>query len=167
VKWSPLVDADLDEEARRRMPDSTGVLGPTTRAPTPPVRRRTKRTALRACVAVAAVLALLTAAVSLAVGRGADETAIRETQSSPPVTSAKAVPPLPLRWKRVPGATYYNVIIWRDGKRVLDYWPHRAVVRVPRATLRPGQYMWFVYPGFGSERARRFGELAKRGTFSL
>lgn len=117
-------------------------------------------------VAAAAFLALITTPGAVMGDSSANEAQVAPRPAlSEPSSAAKAV--LPLHWKRVPRATYYNVIIWRDGERVLDYWPHRAVVRVPREKLQSGAYLWFVYPGFGSERARRFGELAKSGAFSL
>jgi hypothetical protein len=76
-----------------------------------------------------------------------------------------------LRWNAVAGATYYNLILWRDGTRILDLWPTtpRAVVPTtsvnhgPRSRLSPGRYLWFVYPGFGPKPARHYGALAGSG----
>jgi hypothetical protein len=65
-------------------------------------------------------------------------------------------------WSAVRGASYYDLVLWRDGRRVLDLWP-----RTPRqalATLVPGRYLWFAYPGFGSRAAGRFGPLAASGS---
>jgi hypothetical protein len=76
-----------------------------------------------------------------------------------------------LQWKAVAGATYYNLVLWRDGKRILDLWPtsprvvvHGASVNYgPRARLSPGRYLWFEYPGFGTKPARHYGALAGSG----
>jgi hypothetical protein len=76
-----------------------------------------------------------------------------------------------LRWNAVAGATYYNLVLWRDGKRVLDLWPTSPRVVVPttlvkhgpQARLSPGRYLWFVYPGFGAKPARHYGALAESG----
>jgi hypothetical protein len=76
-----------------------------------------------------------------------------------------------LRWNPVAGATYYNLVLWRDGKRILDLWPSTPRVVVPSTSvdyapqrrLSPGRYVWFVYPGFGAKRARQYGALAGTG----
>lgn len=65
-------------------------------------------------------------------------------------------------WPAVRGAAYYDLVLWQDGRRVLDLWP-----RTPRqalARLTPGRYLWFAYPGFGPRAAGRFGPLAGSGT---
>jgi hypothetical protein len=76
-----------------------------------------------------------------------------------------------LHWQPVAKATYYNVVLWHDGKRVLDLWPTsaRVVMRTTfvnhgsQSRLSPGRYLWFVYPGFGPKPAERYGELAGSG----
>jgi hypothetical protein len=76
-----------------------------------------------------------------------------------------------LRWNAVANATYYNVVLWRDGKRSVDLWPTspRVVLpatpvnRGPQARLSPGRYLWFAYPGFGAKSSRRYGALAGSG----
>jgi hypothetical protein len=80
-----------------------------------------------------------------------------------------------LRWTTIAGATYYNVVLWRDGKRVLDLWPSSPQVAVPssfvhhgsRIRLSPGRYLWFVYPGFGAKASQRYGELAGTGVLVI
>jgi hypothetical protein len=74
-------------------------------------------------------------------------------------------------WKSVSGATYYNLILWLDGKRVLDLWPASSRALVPKRVsyrgahhrLQPGRYLWFVYPGYGSKASRKYGKLAWTG----
>jgi hypothetical protein len=76
-----------------------------------------------------------------------------------------------LRWNAVAGATYYNVVLWRNGKRVLDLWPTSPRVVVPTTSVKrelqprlsPGSYLWFAYPGYGAKPAHRYGALAATG----
>jgi hypothetical protein len=76
-----------------------------------------------------------------------------------------------LRWDAVTDATYYNVVLWHDGKRFLDLWPVAPTVDLStaqvnhgsQARLSPGRYLWFVYPGFGAKSSRRYGALAASG----
>jgi hypothetical protein len=76
-----------------------------------------------------------------------------------------------IRWTQVPGATYYNLVLWREGERVLDLWPTSARARLPRSGsagradrgLSPGRYLWFVYPGFGAKASQHYGALAGSG----
>ena len=76
-----------------------------------------------------------------------------------------------LRWNAVKGATYYNLVLWRDGKRVLDLWPTSSQAVLPstwsyrgiRDRLLPGRYLWFVYPGIGAKASRHYGALAGSG----
>jgi hypothetical protein len=73
-------------------------------------------------------------------------------------------PPL-LRWTAVRGARYYNVQLFRDGRKVLSTWPREPRLRLPatwrfagaRRALDPGRYRWYVWPGFGDRALRRFG----------
>jgi hypothetical protein len=90
-----------------------------------------------------------------------------------PVSSAHAIggrASRRLRWNAVVGATYYNVVLWRNGKRVLDLWPASPRVVVPTSVkhglqprLSPGRYLWFAYPGYGAKPAHRYGALAATG----
>jgi len=76
-------------------------------------------------------------------------------------------------WDPVPDATYYNLVLWRDGERVLDLWPTSSHAVVPNnwsrdgveGRLLPGRYLWFVYPGFGAKASRQYGKLAGNGSF--
>jgi hypothetical protein len=76
-----------------------------------------------------------------------------------------------LRWDAVTGATYYNLVLWRHGKRVLDLWPTSPQADLPSAWsyhgiqdgLVPGRYLWFVYPGLGAKAAQKYGALAGSG----
>jgi hypothetical protein len=82
-------------------------------------------------------------------------------------------PPL-LVWTEVRGATYYNVILVR-GRRVFSAWPVQSRLKLPpawtyhgrRYKLRPGTYSWFVWPGYGTLSAGRFGKLLGGSTFTF
>ena len=85
--------------------------------------------------------------------------------------SAADAPAHVVTWKKVSGATYYDLILWRDGKRVLDLWPASSHALVPKRVsyrgahhrLQPGRYLWFVYPGYGPRASHKYGELAGTG----
>jgi hypothetical protein len=77
-----------------------------------------------------------------------------------------------LSWHAVKGASYYNVVIWRGHRRVLDLWPSTNRVLVPRTwsrrgargSLSAGRYLWFAYPGMGSRASGRYGTQVQSGT---
>ena len=82
----------------------------------------------------------------------------------PPDRAVRAVP-AGVSWPAVRGAAYYDLVLWRDGRRVLDRWPREPRLALP--TLAPGHYLWFAYPGFGPRAAGRFGPLAGSGTVAV
>jgi hypothetical protein len=72
-----------------------------------------------------------------------------------------------LTWKPKKRAAYYNLQVFRQGKRVLVAWPLRASYRVPAGTLPPGTYVWFVWPAMQRTGAvARFADLIGRATFT-
>jgi hypothetical protein len=95
----------------------------------------------------------------------------RATSSVPrPWLSQTAVQPI--TWEPVTGATYYDLVVWQDGRRVLDLWPTAAAVSVPTNAsdrggdgLQAGRYLWFAYPGFGAKSSKQYGALAGSGAF--
>ena len=80
-----------------------------------------------------------------------------------------------LRWRRVAGARYYNVQLYRGKSKVLSAWP--AIARLPLARawryagrlqrLRPGRYRWFVWAGYGPRAARHYGRLLGARAFTV
>lgn len=80
-----------------------------------------------------------------------------------------------LRWRRIAGARYYNVQLYRGKSKVLSAWP--ATARLPLAgawryagrlqRLRPGRYRWFVWAGYGPRAARRYGRLLGARAFTV
>jgi hypothetical protein len=83
-----------------------------------------------------------------------------------------AEPPL-LRWARVPSAAYFNVQLYRGGKKVLSAWPTVARLQLQAAwtydkrayTLKPGTYTWYVWPGVGARSAAVYGQLLGKSQF--
>ena len=71
-----------------------------------------------------------------------------------------------LRWKARKHAAYYNLQLFRNGKRVLLRWPDHPFYRLPARKLRPGTYVWFVWPAVRHVGAApTFGGLIGRSTF--
>jgi hypothetical protein len=83
-------------------------------------------------------------------------------------------PPL-LAWRRVSGASYYNVQVYRGRKKVLSAWPTRTRLKLRsqwkylgrKQRLLPGAYRWYVWPGRGPASARRYGRLLGQSTFTV
>lgn len=92
---------------------------------------------------------------------------------SPAMAAHLSAPPM-LSWTAVPGATYYNVQLFRaDPRKVLSLWPKQASLQLHRTwrfdgrrhRLKPGKYRWYVWPGFGRRSAGRYGRVIGAGTF--
>ena len=70
-------------------------------------------------------------------------------------------------------ATYYNVQLFRNGKKILTLWPTEPALRVPSSwrfagaafRLTPGVYRWYVWAGFGPRSASRYGKLLGTRSF--
>lgn len=80
-----------------------------------------------------------------------------------------------LRWRAVPKATYYNVQLYRAGRKILSAWPVRPARSVNRTwsyggrrqSLSPGVYTWYVWPGFGPRARGSYGQPLGQGTFRV
>jgi hypothetical protein len=88
-----------------------------------------------------------------------------------PKAGARVTRPPLLVWRRVAGARYYNVQLFRGRKKVFTGWPTRTRLQL-RAKwtnrgrterLLPGRYRWFVWPGYTNPR--RYGTLLGQSTF--
>jgi hypothetical protein len=98
--------------------------------------------------------------------------AARPTLTRPAVGARVTAPPL-LAWRAVPKATYYNVQLYRAGRKILTVWPGTTSFRLERSwrfagrtyRLSPGLYRWYVWPGFGARSATRYGRLLGTRTF--
>ena len=83
-------------------------------------------------------------------------------------------PPL-LRWTPVQGARYYNVQLFRKGRKILSAWPTRPRYQLKRRwtyrgelrRLVPGRYRWLVWPGFGPRSKADYGRRMGPGTFEV
>ncbi len=77
-----------------------------------------------------------------------------------------------LVWAAVRGASYYNVQLMRGGT-IFSAWPRGTSMRLPRSwayhghryRLHEGVYRWYVWPGFGTLSASRYGQLVGRSSF--
>jgi len=72
-----------------------------------------------------------------------------------------------LSWQAKKGAAYYNLQVFRRGKRVLVAWPQHASYRISADKLVPGTYVWFVWPAMerADASAPLFADLIGRATF--
>ena len=78
-----------------------------------------------------------------------------------------------LRWVPKKGAGYYNLQLYRGGRKVLSTWPIVSSFRLPRAwsyaghgyKLTRGTYKWFVWPGVGPRAQAKYGKLLGSSTF--
>jgi hypothetical protein len=108
------------------------------------------------------------------VGRRITRTIASSALVAPPVGARVTQPPL-LRWRAVRGATYYNVQLYRDGRKVLTTWPKQPRLKLQRQwrlngvvhRLNAGVYRWYVWPGFGRTANHRYGRLLGTSTFTV
>jgi hypothetical protein len=80
-----------------------------------------------------------------------------------------------LIWKGVRKADYYNVQIFRGGRKVLSSWPRQPRFQVERRwrfggrryRLVPAKYCWYVWPGYGKRAKRDYGKRLGRSCFRI
>jgi hypothetical protein len=101
-----------------------------------------------------------------------------------PVDGAVVTQPPVLRWANVANASYYNLQLYRlgstvqastaqPGQKLLSAWPTKPRYALTKKwkyagrtrQLTPGRYIWFVWPGFGSRAAQRYGAVLGQSTF--
>ena len=131
-------------------------------------RARTRRGAPVGLVAITGVMALaalfgplVVTTVSRTVGAGP------AGATAPAPASAPVAEGYDIRWRPVPGATYYDLVLQVQGVRALDLWPRQAYVHIPAGSLPPGLYTWFVYPAVKAGARPSFGPLAERGGLTV
>jgi hypothetical protein len=114
-------------------------------------------------------------AVYDAAGNAASTTASATPFSLAPVRGSRLSAPPLLRWHAMRRASYYNVQLFRGQRKILTTWPTRTRLQLrrewtyggERLRLSPGRYRWYVWPGFGSRAAERYGRLIGHSTFSI
>jgi hypothetical protein len=92
-----------------------------------------------------------------------------------PATGSSATAPPLLRWTEVRGARYYNVQLFRKGRKILSAWPERPRLQLEeswrfggkRYRLKRGTYQWLVWPGRGPRSKNDYGALIGRRTFTV
>jgi hypothetical protein len=83
-------------------------------------------------------------------------------------------PPL-LRWRAVPRAAFYNVQVYRAGRKILTVWPRPTRFGMQRTwtfrgrtfRLTPGVYTWYVWPAFGKLTSPRYGKMLGLSSFRV
>jgi hypothetical protein len=80
-----------------------------------------------------------------------------------------------LVWKPVRKARYYNVQVFRRGRKILSIWPERTRRRLERRwtyrgtdhKLSAGRYCWHVWPGYGKRSQRQYGKRLGTSCFRV
>jgi hypothetical protein len=91
---------------------------------------------------------------------------------SPGAGSSLSRPPL-LRWRKIARASYYNVQLFRNGRKILSAWPTKPQYQLrskwryrgKRHRLVAGTYRWLLWAGYGKRSEHRYGKLLGRRTF--
>ena len=99
----------------------------------------------------------------------------RSTALLAPLAGARVSAPPLLRWRAVPKAKFYNVQLYRKGRKILSLWPPRSRLKMTRSwqhggrtfRLKAGVYTWYVWPGFGTVATPRFGKLLGQSSFRV
>lgn len=91
-------------------------------------------------------------------------------------TKAKAKAKRPtLTWRARPNVKYYNLQLFRNGRKILSAWPTVAHYTLKPSwryhghayKLAPGRYRWYVWPGYGPRAAHRYGRLLTKGAVTV
>jgi hypothetical protein len=93
---------------------------------------------------------------------------------SPRYGAVVSSPPL-IDWTPVRNATYFNMQLWRDGRKILSVWPSVSSYRLHATwtfggrqyALRKGNYRVYVWPGFGAKSAVDYGGLLGWTAFTV
>jgi hypothetical protein len=93
---------------------------------------------------------------------------------SPQYDALLRSPPL-VDWRSVRNASYYNMQLWRNGRKILSVWPLVSRYRLRSAwtfhgrrySLASGRVTVYVWPGFGAKAAVRYGPLLGSTSFRV
>jgi hypothetical protein len=92
-----------------------------------------------------------------------------------PARGARSAKPPVLVLARVPGATYYNIQLFRGTQKILSVWPSGTSYTL-RLTWRyggrpyrlsPGVYRWYAWPGLGRREDARYGAVMGESAFTI
>lgn len=80
-----------------------------------------------------------------------------------------------LRWVAQKHTAYYNLQLFRGGRKVLSTWPVGTSFPLPRSwvyaghsyRLKRGTYRWYVWPGRGARALARYGPLLGKSSFTI
>jgi hypothetical protein len=92
-----------------------------------------------------------------------------------PAGGASLSAPPALSWTKIPKATYYNVQLFKGKTKLLSAWPTKPGFQLKRSwhyhghrrRLTHGTYRWYVWPGFGTRKAARYGHRVGTATFTI
>jgi hypothetical protein len=93
---------------------------------------------------------------------------------SPGSKSRLSRPPM-LRWREIEAASYYNIQLFRHGKKILSAWPTKAHYQLRRAWTYRGHrhrlgkatYRWYLWGGYGHRAEHRYGRLLGKRSFTV
>jgi hypothetical protein len=172
-----LVDPELarrEREALARLAERTAARLHKVSTPEPkpaPPRRRSTSRGRRLRIAVVGVTLCGLALVGSRFA--ADGSGHSSARAVPPVLSDRAQSVqraivAHIAWRPIVGTKRYDVVLWRRGHRVTDFWPTRPSLQIASTSrLAPGAYQWFVFPNFGSRARPRYGPLVTHGMFVI
>jgi hypothetical protein len=92
-----------------------------------------------------------------------------------PAEEARVTAPPLLQWVHVRKAAFYNVQLFRNGRKILSAWPLRPRLRLRktwiwnrhRHRLAPATYRWFVWPAYKQRGKVRYGKPLGHSDFVL
>lgn len=90
-----------------------------------------------------------------------------------PANGARVAGAPKLTWTQIRNADYYNLQVYRGGRKVLSVWPKTTAFALrsswrfqgDRFWLTPGTYRVFVWPGFGAFAKQRYGRIVGSRSF--
>jgi hypothetical protein len=100
--------------------------------------------------------------------------ASRDRLLAPRANAQLRRPPL-LRWRKVKRASYYNVQVFRNGRKILSAWPTKPHYQLRRSwryqghrhRLADATYRWYLWAGYGKRSARHYGRLLGQRSFKV
>jgi hypothetical protein len=92
-----------------------------------------------------------------------------------PAEEARVVRPPLLQWVKIRKAAFYNVQLFRNGRKILSAWPVHPRLRLRktwtwnrhRHRLAPATYRWFVWPAYKRRGKVRYGKPLGHSDFVL